>query len=141
MPRKCFNRHSPNHLSYNCPKVKKESEHVRPSISEVQTCSVITQKELLLKNITLGKKTISTLMDTGSSVSLIQEDVSTKIVDQPKFSKKCIVLLGIGKSQVLTKGSFEHDFVTDEDHYSLTLHVVPTEHLNFQGVIATDILK
>ncbi|GFU62299.1 hypothetical protein NPIL_403741 [Nephila pilipes] len=70
-PRKCFYCPALNHLSYNCPKVKKESKLERPSNSEVQTCSVITQKELHLKNITLGEKAISALMDTGSSVSLI----------------------------------------------------------------------
>ncbi|GFT94435.1 transposon Tf2-9 polyprotein [Nephila pilipes] len=107
---------------------------------KLQTCSVITRKELHLKDITLGEKTISTLMDTGSSVSLIREDLSTKIADQQKFSMKCIVLTGIGKSQVLTKGSFEHNFIIDEDHYSLTWHVVPTEHLNFEAVIGADIL-
>ncbi|GFS58263.1 retrovirus-related Pol polyprotein from transposon 17.6 [Nephila pilipes] len=130
-----------NHLSYNCPKVKKESEHARPSNSEVQTCSVITQKVLHLKDITLGEKTISALMDTGTSVSLIHEDASSKTVDQQKFSNKCIVLSGISKSQVLTKVSFEHNFFIDEDHYSLTWHVVPTKHLNFEAVIGVDILK
>ncbi|GFT95020.1 uncharacterized protein NPIL_354051, partial [Nephila pilipes] len=80
-------------------------------------------------------------MDTGSSISLILEDLSTKIVDQQRFSKKCIVLSGIGKSQVLMKGSFEHNFIIDEDHYSLTGHVVPIKHLNFEAVIGADILK
>ncbi|GFS42734.1 transposon Tf2-6 polyprotein [Nephila pilipes] len=141
MLRKCFNCHSPNHLSYNCPKVKKESDHARPSNSEVQICSVITPKKLHLKDISLGEKPISALMDTGISVSLIREDVSTKIVDQQKFSKKCIVLSGIGKSQVFTKGSFEHNFNIDEDHYSLTWHVVLTEHLNFEAIVGTDILN
>ncbi|GFS72114.1 hypothetical protein NPIL_251031 [Nephila pilipes] len=42
------------------------------------------------------RETISVLVDTGSSVSLFLEDVSTKIVDQQKFSKKCIVLSGVG---------------------------------------------
>ncbi|GFT60209.1 hypothetical protein NPIL_71481 [Nephila pilipes] len=65
-------------LSYNCPKGKKESEHARPSNSEVETCSVITQKELHLK---------------------------------------------------------------DEDRFSLTWHVVPTKHLNFEAIIDTDILE
>ncbi|GFU08079.1 transposon Tf2-9 polyprotein [Nephila pilipes] len=87
------------------------------------------------------KKTISAIMDTGSSVSLILEDVSTKIVGQQKFPKKCIVLSGIGKSQVLTKSSFEHNFIIDKDHYFLTWHVVPTEYLNFEAVIGNDILK
>ncbi|GFT49329.1 transposon Tf2-9 polyprotein [Nephila pilipes] len=136
MLRKCFNCHSPNHLSNNCLKVKKKSEHARPLNSEVQICSVITRKDLHLKD-----ETIYALMGTGSSVSLILEDASTKIVDQQKFSKKCIVVSGIGKSQMLKKGSFEHNFIIDEDNYSLTWHVVSIEHLNFEAVICADILK
>ncbi|GFT66612.1 homeotic protein female sterile [Nephila pilipes] len=99
------------------------------------------QKELHLKHITLGEKTISALIDTSSSVSLIRDDVSTKIVGQQKFSKNCIVLSGIGKSQVLTKGSFEHNFIIYEDNYSLTWDVVPTEYLNLKAVIEANILK
>ncbi|GFS73164.1 hypothetical protein NPIL_483891 [Nephila pilipes] len=40
-----------------------------------------------------------------------------------------------GKSHVLTKGTFKHDLVIDEDYYSLTCHVVPTKHLNFKAII------
>ncbi|GFU12152.1 hypothetical protein NPIL_666561, partial [Nephila pilipes] len=94
--RRCFNCHSANHLSYNCPEVKKESEQVRPLSSEVQTCFFVPQKGLPLRDITLGDKTISTFIDTGSSVSFICEDVSTMIVDQQKFSNKYNFLSGIG---------------------------------------------
>ncbi|GFT44543.1 homeotic protein female sterile [Nephila pilipes] len=96
---------------------------------------------LPLKDITLGDKTISALIDTGSSVSLIHEDVSTKIVDQQNFSKKCNILSGIGKSHVLKKGTFKHDIVINQDHYSLTCHVVPSEHFNFEAIIGTNILE
>ncbi|GFT91995.1 hypothetical protein NPIL_163461 [Nephila pilipes] len=68
-------------------------------------------------------------MDTGSSVSLVREDINTKIVDQQKFTKKCNILSEISKSRVLTKGTFEHDLVIDEDRYSLTWYVVPTSKL------------
>ncbi|GFT83396.1 transposon Tf2-9 polyprotein [Nephila pilipes] len=120
IPRRCFICHSPKHLRYNCPEVKKESVPERPSNSEVQTYFVVPQKGLHLKDITLGDKTISALIDTGSSVSLIREDVSTKIVDQQKFTKKFNILYGIGKSHVLMNGTFKYDLVIDEDRYSLT---------------------
>ncbi|GFS82660.1 uncharacterized protein NPIL_700711 [Nephila pilipes] len=141
MLRKCFNYYSPNHLRYNYPEVQKQLEPERPSNSEVQTYLVVPQKGLHLKDISLGDKTISALIDTGSSVSLIFEDVSTKIVDQQKFSKKCNILSGIGKSHVLTKDSFEYNFIIDEDRYSLTWYVVPTKLLNFEAIIDTGILE
>ncbi|GFS85206.1 homeotic protein female sterile [Nephila pilipes] len=122
-------------------KIKKESEPEKPSNFEVQTYFVVPQKGLPLKDITLGDKTISTMIDTGSSVSLIREDVSTKNVDQQKFSKKCNILSGKGKSHVFTKGTFKYDLVIDEDYYSLTWHVVQTKQLNFEAIIGTDILE
>ncbi|GFW18022.1 transposon Ty3-G Gag-Pol polyprotein [Trichonephila clavipes] len=79
---------------------------------------------------------------TGSTVSLIREDVSTKIVDHSRLSKISTVLYSLGQTEVITKGSlsFEHDFVLDKDQYSLTWHVVPTKQLNFEAIIGTDIL-
>ncbi|GFX73076.1 transposon Ty3-G Gag-Pol polyprotein [Trichonephila clavipes] len=49
-------------------------------------------------------------------------------------------LIDTGQTEVITKGSFEYDFVLDKDQYSLTWHVVPTKQLNFEAIIGTDIL-
>ncbi|GFX55584.1 tigger transposable element-derived protein 6 [Trichonephila clavipes] len=88
----------------------------------------------------LGNEIVSALIDTGSTVSQIREDVSTKIVDHSRLSKINTVLYGLGQTEVITKGSFEYDFVLDKDQYSLTWHVVPTKQLNFEAIIGTDIL-
>ncbi|GFT66520.1 hypothetical protein NPIL_683821 [Nephila pilipes] len=39
--------------------------------------------------------------------------------------KTISTLINTGNSQILTKGSFEHDFVIDEDRYPLTWHALP----------------
>ncbi|GFT99376.1 hypothetical protein NPIL_541681 [Nephila pilipes] len=39
------------------------------------------------------------------------------------------------------KGTFKHDLVIGEDHYSLTWHVVRTKHLSFEAITGTDILE
>ncbi|GFW56752.1 tigger transposable element-derived protein 6 [Trichonephila clavipes] len=88
----------------------------------------------------LGNEIVSALIDTGSTVSLIREDVSSKIVDHSRLSKINTVLYGLGQTEVITKGSFEYDFVLDKYQYSLTWHVVPTKQLNFETIIGTDIL-
>ncbi|GFX95722.1 retrovirus-related Pol polyprotein from transposon 17.6 [Trichonephila clavipes] len=49
-------------------------------------------------------------------------------------------LIDTGQTEVITKGSFEYDFVLDKDQYSLMWHVVPTKQLNFEAIIGTDIL-
>ncbi|GFS82425.1 uncharacterized protein TNCV_1213021 [Trichonephila clavipes] len=60
--------------------------------------------------------------------------------DNLELFKINIVLYGFGQTEVVTKGSFEYDFVLDKDQYSLTWHVVPTEQLNFKAIIGTSIL-
>ncbi|GFT18446.1 RVP domain-containing protein [Trichonephila clavipes] len=88
----------------------------------------------------LGNEIVSTLIDTGSTVSLIREDVSSKIADYSRLSKINTMLYGLGQTEIITKGSFEYDFVLDKDQFSLTWHVVPTKQLNFEAIIGTDIL-
>ncbi|GFT20524.1 tigger transposable element-derived protein 6 [Trichonephila clavipes] len=118
----------------------KEIKREQPN-PQVQSCSVTPQKGLHLKSIMLDNEIVSALIDTGSTVSLIREDVSSKIVDHSRLSKINTVLYGLGQTEVITKGSFEYDFVLDKDQYSLTWHVVPTKQLNFEAIIGEDILR
>ncbi|GFU10950.1 uncharacterized protein TNCV_2934381 [Trichonephila clavipes] len=88
----------------------------------------------------LGNEIVSALIDTGSTVSLIYEDVSKNTVEHSRLSKRNTVLYGLGQTGVITHVSFEYDFVLDKDQYSVTWHVVPTKQLNFEATIGTDIL-
>ncbi|GFW04270.1 transposon Tf2-6 polyprotein [Trichonephila clavipes] len=137
-PRRCYICHSLDHLNFNCPKAIKEIKREQTN-PQVQSCS--TQKGLHLKSFMLGNEIVPALIDTGSTVSLIHEDVSTKIVDHSRLSKINTVLYGLGQIEVITKDSFEYHFVLDKDQYSLTWHVVPTKQLNFEAIIGTDILR
>ncbi|GFY19098.1 tigger transposable element-derived protein 6 [Trichonephila clavipes] len=103
-------------------------------------CHTAEREMTTLKNIMLGNEIVSVLIDTGSTVSLIRKDVSTKIVDHSRLSKINTVLYGLRQTEVITKGFFEYDFVLDKDQYSLTWHEVPTKQLNFEAIIGTDIL-
>ncbi|GFX67164.1 retrovirus-related Pol polyprotein from transposon 412 [Trichonephila clavipes] len=62
-------------------------------------------------------------------------------MDPTKLSKNKMLLTGIGEAQVTTIGSFEHKFKIDDENYSLTWHVVPTDKLKFEAVIGSDLLK
>ncbi|GFV56335.1 transposon Tf2-9 polyprotein [Trichonephila clavipes] len=89
----------------------------------------------------LGNEIVSALIDTGSTVSLIREDVSTNIVDHSRLTKINTVLYGLGQTEVITKGFFEYDFVLDKEQYFLTWHVVSTKQLTFEAIIGTEILE
>ncbi|GFU14417.1 RVP domain-containing protein [Trichonephila clavipes] len=62
-------------------------------------------------------------------------------MDPTKLSKNKMLLTGIGEVQVTTIGSFEHKFKIDDENYSLTWHVVPTDKLKFEEVIGSDLLE
>ncbi|GFT33422.1 homeotic protein female sterile [Trichonephila clavipes] len=53
-----------------------------------------------------------------------------------KFTER---ITGIGEAQVTTIGSFEQEFKIDDENYSLTWHVVPTDKLEFEAVIGSDL--
>ncbi|GFU34774.1 retrovirus-related Pol polyprotein from transposon 17.6 [Trichonephila clavipes] len=62
-------------------------------------------------------------------------------MDPTKLSKNKMLLTGIGEAQVTTIGSFERKFKIDDENYSLTWHVVPTDKLKFEAVIGSDLLE
>ncbi|GFV97048.1 retrovirus-related Pol polyprotein from transposon 17.6 [Trichonephila clavipes] len=62
-------------------------------------------------------------------------------MDPTKLSKNKMLLTGIGEAQVTTIGSFEHEFKIDDENYSLTWHVVPTDKLKFEAVVGSDLLE
>ncbi|GFV97935.1 retrovirus-related Pol polyprotein from transposon 17.6 [Trichonephila clavipes] len=62
-------------------------------------------------------------------------------MDPTKLSKNKMLLTGIGEAQVTTIGSFQHEFKIDDENYSLTWHVVPTDKLKFEAVIGSDLLE
>ncbi|GBM96973.1 Retrovirus-related Pol polyprotein from transposon 17.6, partial [Araneus ventricosus] len=129
------------HYAVDCTKRRKDSKNNKSSNSPVQICSRISKERIKTRKITIGNKTFESLIDTGSSVTLIREDVSKGIIEQSKLSRDIVVLSGLGKYEVKTKGSFQREIELDGEKYSVTWHVVPTPYLEFQAVIGSDILE
>ncbi|GBL73962.1 hypothetical protein AVEN_230893-1 [Araneus ventricosus] len=102
----------------------------------------VMMKDLILKSPGYNEDDVKALLhvDTGSSVSLVREDISRKIIDRSKLSQNRVVLSGIGRSKVSTKGSFQQDFTVDGNEYCLTWHIVPTIQLQCEAVIGSDII-
>ncbi|GFW40241.1 retrovirus-related Pol polyprotein from transposon opus [Trichonephila clavipes] len=106
------NHNASKHAQTNYSKSQKFKEPPNPK----ETCTLIVKEGLRTKEIFFGKVKITALIDSGSTVS-------------------------IGEAQVTTIGSFEHKFKIDDENYSLTWHVVPTDKLKFEAVIGSDLLK
>ncbi|GFX68021.1 uncharacterized protein TNCV_921221 [Trichonephila clavipes] len=96
---------------------------------------------VLKRYIFFGRLKITALIDSGSTVSLLRENTSRRIMYPTKLSKNKMLLTGIGEAQVTTIGSFEHEFEIGNENYSLTWNVVPTDKLKFEAVIGSDLLE
>ncbi|GFS79235.1 transposon Ty3-I Gag-Pol polyprotein [Trichonephila clavipes] len=96
----------PGHYAVDCTKRPKCSKINNSTDSSIQICSRISRERIKTRKITMGNKIIEALVDSGSSVSLIREDVSKGIIEPSKLSKDISVLIGLGKCEVKTKGSF-----------------------------------
>ncbi|GFX45766.1 transposon Tf2-9 polyprotein [Trichonephila clavipes] len=131
----------PGHYAVDCTKRPKCSKINNSTDSSIQICSRISRERIKTRKITMGNKIIEALIDSGSSVSLIRENVNKGIIEPSKLSKDISVLIGLGKYEVKTKGSFQRKIELDGEEYSLTWHVVPTPSLEFQAVIGSDILE
>ncbi|GFV52868.1 retrovirus-related Pol polyprotein from transposon 17.6 [Trichonephila clavipes] len=129
------NHNSSKHMLTNYSKSQKFKEPPK------ETCTLIVKEGLRTKEIFFGKVKIMALIDSGSTVSLLRENSSRRIMDPTKLSKNKMLLTGIGEAQVTTIGSFEHKFKIDDENYSLTWHVVPTDKLKFEAVIGSDLLE
>ncbi|GFX55658.1 peptidase A2 domain-containing protein [Trichonephila clavipes] len=131
----------PGHYAMDCTKRPKCSKINNSTDSSIQICSRTSRERIKTRKISMGNKIIEALIDSGSSVSLIREDVSKGIIEPSKLSKDIAVLIGLGKYEDKTKGSFQRKIELDGEEYSLTWHVVPTPSLEFQAVIGSDILE
>ncbi|GFW70256.1 hypothetical protein TNCV_3337741 [Trichonephila clavipes] len=131
----------PGHYAVDCTKRPKCSKINNSTDSSIQICSRTFRERIKTRKITMGNKIIEALIDSGSSVSLIREDVSKGIIEPSKLSEDIAVLIGLGKYEVKTKGSFQRKIELDGEEYSLTWNVVPTPSLEFQAVIGSDILE
>ncbi|GBM41938.1 hypothetical protein AVEN_142912-1 [Araneus ventricosus] len=81
--------------------------------------------------ITIGNMTFEALIDTGSSVTLIREDVSKESSTIKALKGHCRVIW-IKEVRGQTKGSFQREIELDGEIFR-NLAVVPTPYLEFQA--------
>ncbi|GFV87294.1 uncharacterized protein TNCV_4032661 [Trichonephila clavipes] len=125
-----YNKNYEKHSNHNASKhmLRRTIQNRRNSKNlQKETSTLIVKKGLRTKEIFFGKVKITALIDSGSTVSLLRENMCRRIMDPTKLSKNKMLLTGIGEAQVTTIGSFEHKFKIDDENYSLTWHVVPTD--------------
>ncbi|GFX13150.1 retrovirus-related Pol polyprotein from transposon 17.6 [Trichonephila clavipes] len=102
-----YNKNYEKHSNHNA------SKHAQTNYSKSQkfkeppkeTCTLIVKEGLRTKEIFFGKVKITALIDSGSTVSLLRENTSRRIMDPTKLSKNKMLLTAIIGSDLLEQAS------------------------------------
>ncbi|GFX44070.1 RVP domain-containing protein [Trichonephila clavipes] len=119
---------------------QKEKLHIEEREEKLRIEQLRLDEQKRKDEFELEKLRIQT-QSNGSTVSLLRENTSRRVMDPTKLSKNKMLLTGIGVAQVTNIGSFEHEFEIDNENYSLTWHAVPADKLKFEAVIGSDLLE
>lgn len=135
--KKCFKCNRFGHEANNCYAQLKSVEN-KP-INEVNTMT-IDQSIKMIKKIRVENVHLDALIDTGSQLSLIREDVFCNLRVTKLFERK-IKLTGFANGAMETEGYFQATTVIDGIKHDVTLHVVPRAAMNFDVIIGMDVLS
>lgn len=134
--KKCFICNKFGHEARNCSEKRGNSSN-RGSEQIINLVNVSSGN--MNKNIVINNVSLQALIDTGSPVSLVREDVFKRLKEHALIqSTRVFSGFGGGESKVL--GYFQTVVYIDSDDYPLTLYVVPYESVNVEVVIGRDIL-
>lgn len=134
--KKCFKCNDFGHESKNCP-VKSNPKNTQAT-TNVLVKSINVNR--MFKEILIDGKNFYALLDIGSHLSLMREDIF-KSIDLSKLCESQVLLTGIAQGQVKTLGHFQTTIVVDSFAFPLTFHVVPTKALDVAVILGTDFIN
>ncbi|KAG7196835.1 hypothetical protein KM043_017596 [Ampulex compressa] len=122
---KCFNCNSFGHIATICPEKK-----TKQSIAKVNCVGSYSNESVSIK---VDNVRCAALVDTGSDVSLIRQDIYQK-TNNEELCQTSRVLTRFGKAQVVPIGRFNAKVLIDEYEYTIGMLVVP------QGVMTSEVI-
>ncbi|KYN16061.1 Gag polyprotein, partial [Trachymyrmex cornetzi] len=148
--KRCFNCGDKNHVSKECPMKDKEVKcnqygHIAKLCKGVstpkETACIIAKspQQKQIKQVEIVNQCFTSIIDTGSDLSLINRDCYEKI-GCPKLDNK-INFDGSGAPNNRTHGSFVTNIVIDGETYKITFHVVDNEIMKHTILIGADFLN
>lgn len=94
----------------------------------------INSLENMYKTILFENTPVKTLIDTGSQLNLIKENIHKKI-GSPALQNTTTTLSGFAKSCTKTKGLFKCDIIIDNNHFSTNVYVVSDEVMKCGAIV------
>lgn len=118
--KKCFKCQKFGHTAIQCDTVQESK--VDKKQSSVNT--VICSSNKMLKEVIISDTCVNALIDTGSQVTIMREDIYSKI-NSEQLLNTTIYLAGFGKGEARSVGCFQTIVKIDDEEFPCTIHVVP----------------
>lgn len=135
--KKCFRCQKFGHTANQCSSTEESKVDKKQSVVNTIASSFSNK---MLKEVTVDDTRFNALVDTGSQVTIINEDVYHKIKPR-QLLDITIYLTGFGKNEVKSLGCFQTILKIDHKEFPCTMHVVPTEAMNNSIIIGNDVLS
>ncbi|XP_067209940.1 uncharacterized protein [Linepithema humile] len=130
---KCFECGKNGHIALKCPKKNGE-----PKKTVVAAVSQIERKKYT-KDVIMGDRVITALIDTGSDISIMRASKHAK-VGSPKLRASEMEFCGVGGYRASAFGEFQMKIMIDDFSYSILIRVVPDTVLQYGLLIGADFL-
>ncbi|KAK9719804.1 Zinc knuckle [Popillia japonica] len=130
---KCFKCNNFGHKAHDC---KSKTANQDSSIKSLS----VTTNNMYHKQIGIGNITVNALIDTGSAVNVIRQDIH-RAMGSPRLQKSLAPLIGFGGHSVNMLGFYEDDIVVDDDTFFTKIFVAPNGTMNIDAVIGQELLR
>jgi len=137
--KKCFKCNKFGHEALNCS--SNDSKDKTPAESKTTMNVELTGSiKRMCKEIIIDDIKVDALIDTGSQLCLLREDIYLKL-NSKELLKSYTVITGIAQGEVKTLGCLQTIVSIDNDNYPLTFHIVPCNAMKMFVVIGIDFLS
>ncbi|XP_011860175.1 PREDICTED: uncharacterized protein LOC105557527 [Vollenhovia emeryi] len=140
--KRCFKCQAFGHTAAECEKKGETKES-----ASVQTCDLAnniagTSKVNMCKDIVVNNVRVKALIDTGSQVTVLREDIFIDTeLPMSQLRNTDTLLIGFGKNETRPLGYFQTIVQIDGGEFPSTVYVVPTSLMSVGVVVGCDILS
>jgi len=135
--KKCFKCNNFGHESKSCPGTDKSDS----GSIQVTTNALVKpiNASRMFKEVVIEGKKFYALLDTGSHLSLMREDIFVSI-DASRLGESEVLVTGIAQGQIRTLGHYQTIVTVDDFKFPLTFHVIPSKALDIAIILGTILL-
>lgn len=128
----CFRCGVRGHLASKCPKRSDGQPKNSCAASKVSPPK-------FKKQVEVNDHKVTALIDTGSDLCLMREDLYVRI-GSPLLSSNEVRFRGIGSGENITLGEFRAKLRVDGNAYSIVIRVIPNEIIEYEFLMGADFL-